>query len=67
MMLRNLILSRRLREQILIGDAVVTVVGLTKGRVKLSVLADAGTPVHRGEVHVRKGGTIPAMPKRKVA
>ena len=57
--MKNLILSRRVKEQVVIGGCVVTILAATRRNVRLSILADEGTTVDRGEVHVRKGGTIP--------
>ena len=63
--LKTLVFSRRPSEQIVIGGAVVTVLETRRGQCKLAVLADEALPVDRGEVHERKGGTVP-QPQRKV-
>lgn len=50
-----LVLSRKLGEQIRIGDdIVVTVVRIAGDKVKLGVTAPRETPVHRGEVYGRE-------------
>lgn len=47
----TLVLSRSLRESIVIGDDIsVTVVGITGGQVRLAVAAPASVQVHRSEV-----------------
>lgn len=50
-----LVLSRKLREAVVIGDAVrVTVLGISGGRVRLGVAAPAQVPVDRAEVHAQR-------------
>ncbi|MHC4399108.1 MAG: carbon storage regulator CsrA [Planctomycetota bacterium] len=47
-----LILSRKLNEQIVIGDGiVVTVVGIRGGNVRLGIEAPTHIPVHRKEIY----------------
>jgi carbon storage regulator len=47
-----LILSRKLNEQIVIGDGiVVTVVAIRGGNVRLGIEAPADVPVHRREIY----------------
>ena len=47
-----LILSRKLNEQIVIGDqVVVTVVAIRGGNVRLGIEAPSNVPVHRKEIH----------------
>jgi len=47
-----LILSRKLNEQIVIGDRIViTVVAIRGGNVRLGIEAPADVPVHRREVY----------------
>ena len=66
MSLKNLILSRTTGQSIVIGGAVVTILETRGGQCRLSVLADESVPVDRGEIHERKGGTIPVrMPRTR--
>ena len=47
-----LILSRKLNEQIVIGDQIViTVVAIRGGNVRLGIDAPTSVPVHRKEIH----------------
>ncbi len=47
-----LILSRKVGEQIVIGDNVVVIVtDILRGRVKLGIVAPVDVPVHRREVY----------------
>ena len=47
-----LILSRKLNEQIVLGDGiVVTVVAIRGGNVRLGIEAPADIPVHRREIY----------------
>jgi carbon storage regulator len=49
-----LILTRRLNETIMIGDAIsVTVMGVKGGQVRLGVLAPKEVAVHREEIYER--------------
>ena len=49
--LTMLVLSRKLNEEIYIGDKVkITIVALDKGRVRLGISAPDDVPVHRKEV-----------------
>lgn len=50
-----LVLSRKAKQHIVIGDHVkVVVVAVQGGRVKLGFSAPANVPIHRGEVHLRR-------------
>jgi carbon storage regulator len=59
-----LVLSRKLNEQIVIGDnVVITVVGIRGGVVRLGIEAPQHVPVHRKEVYeaiCRQAGSEPA-------
>lgn len=59
-----LVLTRKLGEQIVIGDnIVISVVGVGRDRVKLGITAPADVPVHRQEIQMRidhAGGCLPA-------
>lgn len=47
-----LILSRKIREEIVIGDDIVlTVVDVGNGKVRIGIEAPRDTPVHRREVY----------------
>jgi carbon storage regulator len=60
-----LILSRKLNEQIVIGDRiVVTVVAIRGGNVRLGVEAPSDVPVHRQEVYealCKQAGKAPTL------
>ena len=59
-----LVLTRKLGEQIVIGDnIVISVVSVGRDRVKLGITAPAEVPVHRQEVKKRIGqnGTRPPV------
>lgn len=58
-----LVLTRNETETIRIGDDItITVARIYGNRVKIGIVAPAGTPVHRGEVYARiKAG----VPKKK--
>jgi carbon storage regulator len=57
-----LVLSRKLGEQIVIGDNVtVTVLEVRGGRVKLGVTGPAEVPIHREELQRRIGVYPPAL------
>ena len=45
-----LVLSRKIGQTINVGGAVVKVIEIHRGKVRLGVQADERTPVHRGEV-----------------
>lgn len=58
-----LVLSRKCRERIYIGDALtqIVVIAIDGERVRLGVDAPADVPVHRGEVYaaiLRNGGRV---------
>lgn len=56
-----LVLSRKIGEQILIGDSiVVTVVAAHGDRVRLGVSAPAAVPIHREEVWTRINPSLAA-------
>ena len=49
-----LVLSRRVGEEIVIGNNIrVKVVALQGGRVRLGIVADESIPVHRAEIKLR--------------
>jgi len=49
---KMLILSRKLNEQIMIGDRIVmTVVAIRGGNVRLGIEAPSDVPVHRQEIY----------------
>ena len=53
-----LVLSRKCRESIIIGEGVtVTILEIKGGRVKLGLMAPSQTPVHRAEVHDKISGS----------
>jgi carbon storage regulator len=48
-----LVLTRRSRESIMIGDDVeVTVVSVSREKVRLGIRAPSGVPVHRREIYL---------------
>jgi carbon storage regulator len=48
-----LVLTRRTRESIMIGDDVeVTVVSVSREKVRLGIRAPSGVPVHRREIYL---------------
>jgi carbon storage regulator len=50
-----LVLSRRIGENIIIADTIqVTVLGVTRNRVQLGIVAPADVTVDRAEIHERK-------------
>jgi carbon storage regulator CsrA len=50
-----LVLSRKAGEEIVVshGDITISVLGITRKKVRLGVSAPSGTPVHRREIHRR--------------
>jgi len=57
-----LVLSRKSREAITIGDTItVTVLAVDGGRVKLGIAAPAEVPVHREEIYHSIGDCPPAL------
>ncbi len=50
-----LVLSRKAGEEIVVsnGDITISVLGITRKKVRLGVSAPSGTPVHRKEIHHR--------------
>lgn len=57
-----LVLSRRLGEEIVIGEnIVIRVVQLGSDRVKLGITAPADVPVHRQEIRARIEAGIPRV------
>lgn len=49
-----LILSRKLRESIVIGDEIeITIVGIKGNQIRLGIEAPPDVSVHRSEVYVR--------------
>ena len=58
-----LVLTRKLGQEIVIGDnIVITVVSMGADRVKLGITAPAAVPVHRQEVQMRidrEGSQLP--------
>lgn len=62
-----LILSRRLGEELMIGDDVtVTILGIKGGQVRLGIAAPRTTPVHRKEIYLKariENGGAPLVPK----
>jgi len=49
-----LVLTRKTGEAIRIGETVtITVVQISRGRVRIGVAAPVTTPVHRGEIYER--------------
>jgi len=50
-----LVLSRKAGEEIVVsnGDITISVLGITRNRVRLGVSAPCGIPVHRKEIHHR--------------
>lgn len=55
-----LVLSRKVGEEIVIGDNIrVTVVSVSGNRVKLGFTAPGRTPIHRAEVHWNIQAEIP--------
>ena len=65
-----LILTRRVKESLLIGDnVVITVISVNKNQVKLGINAPNETPVHRAEIYKRiiedKGSIISLSKKQK--
>jgi carbon storage regulator len=63
-----LVLSRKCGETIVIADNItVTVLEVHHGRIKLGVTADAGTSIHRGELHDRIMHAVSANPVHLMA
>jgi carbon storage regulator len=63
-----LVLSRKPKEVIRIGDDIEVVVLEVHGdRVKLGFTAPAEVPIHRGEVYVRIGHAPPALEEAECA
>jgi len=61
-----LILTRRVRESILIGhDITVTILGVKGNQVRVGVTAPKEVPVHREEVYERIQRETPKNPKHK--
>lgn len=52
----GLVLSRKISEQIVIGDelVVITVVGIIGKKVRIGILADNDLPIHRREIFEAK-------------
>lgn len=50
-----LVLSRKAGEEIVVsnGDITISILGITRKKVRLGVSAPSGTPVHRKEIHHR--------------
>jgi carbon storage regulator len=58
-----LVLTRKIGEQIVIGDNVrVTVVSVGPGRVKIGIEAPASVSIDRQEVHAKKHGEADPVP-----
>ncbi len=59
-----LVLSRKLGEQIVLPhcEVTVTVLGVSRNRVRLGVAAPSGTAVHRREIWSRIVGSAPDKP-----
>lgn len=59
-----LVLSRKLSEQIIIGDNIIlTVVDIDRGKIRLGIETPRDIPVHRKEIHDAIHGTKPEEPK----
>jgi len=54
-----LVLTRRLNEKLVIGEAVVTIVSVGEDKVRLGVDAPRDVAIWRQEIVDRRGGTIP--------
>lgn len=50
-----LVLSRKKRESIVIGNIVVTIISIDAGRVRIGVEAPKDVPVHRIELLSKEG------------
>ena len=49
-----LILSRRINENLIIGDdIVISILGINRGQVRIGITAPKDVPVHREEVYDR--------------
>ncbi len=46
-----LVLSRKAREQLVVGDVLITIVEIRGDKVRLGIEAPADIPVHRKEVY----------------
>lgn len=59
-----LVLTRKRREKIVIGDNIEVIVSkVGRGQVTLAVAAPAHIPVDRGEVWRRKRARVPSTPR----
>ncbi len=59
-----LVLGRRVGESIFVGDAIVRVIRLERGQVKLGITADNDIPVDREEVRRDKRRRLPLRKRR---
>lgn len=57
-----LVLSRKVGEDILIGDVVVRVVSIRSDKVRLGIEAPKEVPVHRREIYDEIHGVQPCTP-----
>ena len=50
----TLVLSRKLGESIWVGDALITFISVSEGKVRVAINADKSIPVDRAEIRERR-------------